>query len=280
MVVPTCSPSTTTPPSRGPSPATCAGTTARTTGSSAPASGAEALEALREIKLRGEPGGRPARRLPDARDERHRVPRSRRWTCSRAPGAPCSPRTPTPTPRSRRSTSSTSTTTCSSPGTRRRRSSTRSSTRCSSRTRADAGRRGAPRPRCRPPLVGPSFEARDFLARNAVPYRWYASDEPEGARLLDAAGVDAATPAGHHHPGRRDAGRARRPAELAAAVGLLDRPGRPTSTTSSSSAAAPPGWAPRSTAPRRGCAPLLVERQATGGQAGQSLPDRELPRLP
>src|SRR5512132_182768 len=34
----------------------------------------------------------------------------------------------------------------------------------------------------------PSFEVRDFLARNMVPYRWYAADEPEGQRLLEAAG--------------------------------------------------------------------------------------------
>src|SRR3954464_3106148 len=33
----------------------------------------------------------------------------------------------------------------------------------------------------------PSFRARDFLARNAVPYRWYSADEPEGQRLLEAA---------------------------------------------------------------------------------------------
>src|SRR6202171_1483013 len=33
-----------------------------------------------------------------------------------------------------------------------------------------------------------SFEVRDFLARNAVPYRWLSSDEPEGQRLLSAAG--------------------------------------------------------------------------------------------
>ena len=32
----------------------------------------------------------------------------------------------------------------------------------------------------------PSFEVRDFLARNAVPYRWLACDEPEGGRLLQA----------------------------------------------------------------------------------------------
>src|SRR5581483_4871915 len=37
----------------------------------------------------------------------------------------------------------------------------------------------------------PSFKVRDFLARNLVPYRWYLSDDPEGARLLAAAGVSA-----------------------------------------------------------------------------------------
>src|SRR4051812_36886783 len=43
-------------------------------------------------------------------------------------------------------------------------------------------------------LVGHRFSAqahelRDFLARNGVPYRWYAADEAEGGRLLEAAGV-------------------------------------------------------------------------------------------
>src|SRR6266545_694754 len=35
----------------------------------------------------------------------------------------------------------------------------------------------------------PSYKIRDFLARNLVPYRWFAADEPEGRRLLDAAGA-------------------------------------------------------------------------------------------
>src|ERR1700730_12330537 len=35
-----------------------------------------------------------------------------------------------------------------------------------------------------------SSEVREFLARNQVPYRWYASDEPEGQRLLEAAQAD------------------------------------------------------------------------------------------
>src|SRR5690242_5519806 len=35
-----------------------------------------------------------------------------------------------------------------------------------------------------------SSEVREFLARNQVPYRWYSSEEPEGQRLLAAAGAD------------------------------------------------------------------------------------------
>src|SRR6266508_2165642 len=47
-----------------------------------------------------------------------------------------------------------------------------------------------------------SFEVRDFLARNSVPYRWFTVEQPEGQGLLQAAGVDATsipivvTPAG------------------------------------------------------------------------------------
>src|ERR1700679_2053667 len=36
-----------------------------------------------------------------------------------------------------------------------------------------------------------SSEVREFLARNQVPYRWFSSDEPTGAQLLDAAQTDA-----------------------------------------------------------------------------------------
>src|SRR5919112_2758056 len=35
-----------------------------------------------------------------------------------------------------------------------------------------------------------SYEVRDFLARNSVSYRWLSADEPEGRRLLEAAGLD------------------------------------------------------------------------------------------
>ncbi|MDT3438922.1 MULTISPECIES: FAD-dependent oxidoreductase [unclassified Pseudofrankia] len=40
-----------------------------------------------------------------------------------------------------------------------------------------------------------SYEVREFLARNQVPYRWYLADEPEGRRLLAAATADAPAPA-------------------------------------------------------------------------------------
>src|SRR5580700_6459420 len=35
-----------------------------------------------------------------------------------------------------------------------------------------------------------SAEIRDLLGRNRVPYRWYTCDDPEGEQLLAAAGVD------------------------------------------------------------------------------------------
>ncbi len=37
-----------------------------------------------------------------------------------------------------------------------------------------------------------SSEMREFLARNQVPYRWYQVDEPEGERLVSAAAATAA----------------------------------------------------------------------------------------
>jgi thioredoxin reductase (NADPH) len=40
-----------------------------------------------------------------------------------------------------------------------------------------------------------SFEVRDFLARNSVPYRWFTVEQPEGQGLLEAAGLDATTSA-------------------------------------------------------------------------------------
>src|SRR6187200_2962382 len=39
------------------------------------------------------------------------------------------------------------------------------------------------------PWSAPSYEVRDFLARNLVSYRWYNVAEPEGQRLMAAAGA-------------------------------------------------------------------------------------------
>ena len=54
----------------------------------------------------------------------------------------------------------------------------------------------------------PSADLRDFLARNQVPYRWYAADTDEGQRLLAAAGADGRDAPGADHRRRRAADRA------------------------------------------------------------------------
>jgi thioredoxin reductase (NADPH) len=113
-----------------------------------------------------------------------------------------------------------------------------------------------------------SFEVRDFLARNSVPYRWLSSEEPEGRRLLAAAGVDptriplVVTPDGESlvDPGI---------SEVAARVGL--------STTPAIDfydvvivGGGPAGLGAAVYAASEGLRTVLVERRATGGQAGQS----------
>jgi thioredoxin reductase (NADPH) len=113
-----------------------------------------------------------------------------------------------------------------------------------------------------------SYEVRDFLARNSVPYRWLASDEPEGRRLLAAAGVDAdriplvVTP-------ESDLLVDPDVSELAAKVGL--------STTPAIDfydvvivGGGPAGLGAAVYAASEGLRTVLVERKAPGGQAGQS----------
>jgi thioredoxin reductase (NADPH) len=113
-----------------------------------------------------------------------------------------------------------------------------------------------------------SFEVRDFLARNSVPYRWLSSEEPEGRRLLDAAEVDVTkiplvvTPEGDDlvDPSL---------SELAEKVGLSTAP-----TTDFYDVVivggGPAGLGASVYAASEGLRTVLVERQATGGQAGQS----------
>ncbi len=113
-----------------------------------------------------------------------------------------------------------------------------------------------------------SSAVREFLARNQVPYRWYTIDTPEGRRLLEAAEADE-----HDVPVviTVDGTALIRPSdgELAGHVGL--------STTPSKDfydlvviGGGPAGLGAAVYGASEGLRTVLVERTATGGQAGQS----------
>ncbi len=114
----------------------------------------------------------------------------------------------------------------------------------------------------------PSYKIRDFLARNLVPYRWFAADEPDGRRLLDAAGVGpeaiplVVTPDGQ-------ALAAPSPAEVAAAVGLSTAPVRDFYDLIIVGGG-PAGLGAAVYGASEGLRTVLLERRAVGGQAGQS----------
>lgn len=113
-----------------------------------------------------------------------------------------------------------------------------------------------------------SSDVREFLARNQVPYRWYSSDEPEGRRLLAAAGEDGLrlpvviTPDGT-------------PLVEPEAVDLATRVGLATTPTADFYdlvviGGGPAGLGAAVYGASEGLRTVLVERSATGGQAGQS----------
>ncbi|WP_431962969.1 FAD-dependent oxidoreductase [Actinacidiphila sp. bgisy160] len=114
----------------------------------------------------------------------------------------------------------------------------------------------------------PSFKVRDFLTRNLVPYRWLPAEEPEAEQLLTAAGLTSAdVPLVVTDDGTALV----RPteAELAAHVGL--------STVPASDfydlvvvGGGPAGLGAAVYGASEGLRTVLVERRATGGQAGQS----------
>jgi thioredoxin reductase (NADPH) len=114
----------------------------------------------------------------------------------------------------------------------------------------------------------PTFAARDFLARNAVPYRYYSIDEPEGRRLLDAAAADPTeipiviTVEGRTLLSPTDA-------EIAAAVGLTVDPATDFYDLVVVGGG-PAGLGSAVYGASEGLRTVLVERQAAGGQAGQS----------
>jgi thioredoxin reductase (NADPH) len=113
-----------------------------------------------------------------------------------------------------------------------------------------------------------SSEVREFLARNQVPYRWYPADEPEGMRLLDAAEADGMslpvviTVDGEVLVEPSDA-------ELAARVGLATTP-LAEFYDLVVIGGGPAGLGAAVYGASEGLRTVLVERMATGGQAGQS----------
>ncbi len=113
-----------------------------------------------------------------------------------------------------------------------------------------------------------SYEVRDFLARNQVPYRWYRVDDPDGARLLSAAGADPSqVPVVITADGRPLV----RPAlaELADAVGLSTTPGIDFYDLVIVGGG-PAGLGAAVYAASEGLRTVVVESSAAGGQAGQS----------
>ncbi|WP_214104918.1 FAD-dependent oxidoreductase [Acrocarpospora catenulata] len=114
----------------------------------------------------------------------------------------------------------------------------------------------------------PSFAVRDFLARNLVPYRWLLADDPEGQRLLSAAGLTADdVPLVVTADGKSLA--CPTETDLAVNIGM--------STTPTADfydlvvvGAGPAGLGAAVYGASEGLRTVLVEQRATGGQAGQS----------
>src|SRR3954452_10942937 len=113
-----------------------------------------------------------------------------------------------------------------------------------------------------------SYKTRDFLARNAVPYRWFSVEEPEGQRLLAAA---EASPEEVPVVLCPDGTVLRAPtdAELAAVVGLNVEPATDFYDLVVIGGG-PAGLGAAVYGASEGLRTVLVERRATGGQAGQS----------
>ena len=113
-----------------------------------------------------------------------------------------------------------------------------------------------------------SSELREFLARNQVPYRWYSSESAEGQRLLSAAGADAdaiplvVAPDGTALVSPSDE-------EVAQHVGLTTAPAEDFYDLVVVGGG-PAGLGAAVYGASEGLRTVLVERTATGGQAGLS----------
>ena len=113
-----------------------------------------------------------------------------------------------------------------------------------------------------------SYEVRDFLARNMVPYRWYNVDDPDGARLLAAAGAEESqAPVVITSDGQPLV----QPSlvEVANAVGLSTNP-QDEFYDVVIIGSGPAGLGAAVYAASEGLRVVVVERAAAGGQAGQS----------
>src|SRR5437763_3170657 len=115
----------------------------------------------------------------------------------------------------------------------------------------------------------PSHAVKDFLTRNQVPFKWLELErDPEAARLLDANGGDreqlplVITDGGHTL-------QAPSTAELAGALGLSTTPSLPFYDLIVIGAG-PAGLGAAVYGASEGLRTVLVEREAIGGQAGQS----------
>ena len=113
-----------------------------------------------------------------------------------------------------------------------------------------------------------SAEVREFLARNQVPYRWFGVDQPEGQALLAAAGADDHTlPVVITADG--DPLVAPSDGELAGRVGLTTTPSKDFYDLIVIGGG-PAGLGAAVYGASEGLRTVLLERTATGGQAGQS----------
>ncbi|OBF04927.1 fused response regulator/thioredoxin-disulfide reductase [Mycobacterium sp. ACS4054] len=113
-----------------------------------------------------------------------------------------------------------------------------------------------------------SWQVRDFLARNGLHYSWFMADEPDGERLLTAAGEDGlrlpvvVTERGDTLVEPTDA-------QLADTLGLTTTPSQEFYDLIVIGGG-PAGLAAAVYGASEGLRTVLIERTATGGQAGQS----------